>query len=369
MPPLGEPSPISVSPSFEFERAACIARDEAADLRNDVCELRVRLEEVQDERNYISAKANELEAVIQSFKKDDVHEELVKKSLQLAEVFMSLDTLQSQIKSLKDEKDQLLLARSADKKKMEELSEVVRSLQCTSSDDEDSDDEEGIVLTPQKALKLTMQNMKGHIEFLEDEHQNLATKCKDHEKKIAVLEKEKEMKDTKIAMLEELFRALNDQRQHHEVKNERETSLSEHLNASTPSRRRERGSRPEMKKASSWAGLVETERRADPSKSRERRMNRRSNSSRGLDDKKQPEITSPKSPNKRKLTTIFRDGQEGAYAGPVVNGQPNGVGTVRFGNGDTYLGEIVNGKLHGKGTLYSKSGVSRGRFENNVFLG
>jgi len=49
------------------------------------------------------------------------------------------------------------------------------------------------------------------------------------------------------------------------------------------------------------------------------------------------------------------------YSGPAIAGVPNGVGSIRFLN--VYLGQVMDGKVHGKGTMYTKAGLSRGRFE------
>ncbi len=368
MVPLGDSSAYSDSVSFEFDSKACTARDEAAKLKNDVCQLQVRLEEVEDERKYAAAKANELEEVLRAFKQDHVHEELVKKSLQLAEISMTLDSLKSQIQNLKDEKAQLVLARTRDNQKMEALSAVFRSLQCNSKDVSEDGDEEGeVVLTPEKALDMALKNMKYHIEFLEDEHQNISHKCTTQEKKITQLERENEMKELKINMLEELFRALNDQRKLDEEVKMVATPSPAPEQSIAPRPRVFRGNRPAMKKASSWAGLVESEKRLEESTSRTRpdgMANRRSVSSRGLND----ETKSIRSSSRRKITMLAVGDLVGEYVGPLVAGKPHGVGTVRFSNGDTYLGEVNGGKLSGKGTMYTKSGVNRGLFEENIFI-
>jgi len=67
----------------------------------------------------------------------------------------------------------------------------------------------------------------------------------------------------------------------------------------------------------------------------------------------------------------FKKGQfEGVYTGPLsVDRKPQGVGTIRFTNGDTYSGEMEQGKMSGRGTLYTKT--TRGVqpvFANNTFM-
>ena len=361
MAPLGDPSQHCDMSAYEFDNAG---RHEAAKLRSDVCQLQVRLEEIENERNYTAAKANELEEVIRAFKQDHVHEELVKKSLQLAEVSMALDSLRSEIKNLQDEKIQLLRSRARDRKTMEELSEVLKSLQFNNHD-EDEDDEEDVVLTPEKALDLALRNLKGNIEFLEDEHQKLSVQCSNQQKTISQLEKENEMKDVKIGMLEELFRALNDHRQNDEVAEAAKPSPVEEPQPPRP--RVSRGNRPEMQKCRSWAGLVDVGKRATTPTRPEGLKNRRSASSRALNEEKSPRKSS--SSSRRKGTIFIVGDQVGEYAGPMIDGKPHGVGTVRFGNGDTYLGEVKRGKLNGKGSMYTKSGTSRGLFKDNVFIG
>lgn len=359
MAPLGDPSQHSEMSAYEFDNAG---RDEAAKLRNDVCQLQVRLEQVEDERNYTAAKANELEEIIRAFKQDHVHEELVKKSLQLAEVSMAVDSLRSEIKTLQDEKVQLLRSRARDRKTMEELSEVLKSLQFSTNDE---DEEEDAVLTPEKALDLALRNLKGNIEFLEDEHQKLSIQCSNQQKTISQLEKENEMKDVKIGMLEELFRALNDNRQHDEVVVESKLSRAEAPLSPRP--RASRGNRPEMQKCRSWAGLVEGGKKVAAATRQEGLKNRRSSSSRALNEERSPRQS--QSSSRRKVTMFIVGDQVGEYAGPMVDGKPHGVGTIRFGNGDTYLGEVKRGKLSGKGSMYTKSGTSRGLFKDNVFIG
>ena len=56
------------------------AEAEAASFRMELCQLRMRVEEVEEERNYHAAKAQELEDLLRKQKKDYVHDELVKKS-------------------------------------------------------------------------------------------------------------------------------------------------------------------------------------------------------------------------------------------------------------------------------------------------
>eukprot|EP00980_Cylindrotheca_fusiformis_P008370 scaffold1767_cov71-Cylindrotheca_fusiformis.AAC.2 len=63
---------------------------------------------------------------------------------------------------------------------------------------------------------------------------------------------------------------------------------------------------------------------------------------------------------------------KGTYSGALSHGapprKPNGVGVIKFDNGDMYMGDVQNGKLHGNGTLVNGDTVLRGEFENNLFV-
>jgi hypothetical protein len=186
-------------------------RNEVESLRNSLCELHVRLEHVEDERNYNAAKANELQSLVDSQKKDSIQDDLVQKSLQVAEMSMSIDKLEALIKTLVAENHKLRTERHDEAKQMEKMSGVVRSLQYESEDNDDDNDDVEVILTPEKAFDMTMKNMKIHMEALEDDREQLAMKCKDQEKKISSLGNDNELLEVKLEMLEELFRSLNEQ--------------------------------------------------------------------------------------------------------------------------------------------------------------
>jgi chromosome segregation ATPase len=355
MAPLGDPKGVAIvsNPSFDTNPEIFRARDEACDLRNQLCQLRCRLEEVEDERNFMAAKANEMKDAIDAYASDTIHEELVKKALRLAEMSMAMDSLQLELKKVKEENQKLQRARVNDYKKMEELSLVIHTIQC--SDEDDSEDEEGeTVLTPERALDKTLKNMKAQVEYLEDEHQTLSVKCHAQENTIRQLEQENDMKETRINMLEELFRNLNHKR-HEEVpvvpKSDKASDSSD--------------IRQDLRKAHSLSSLfVRRKRLENQEKQDDLPLMPRSRSLRSSGNQKQEA-----QPSKRKVLMIAVGDDVGEYAGPVVDGRPHGVGTVRFANGNTYLGEVKDGKLHGPGTLYSKDCVRRGHFEDNVFMG
>ncbi|KAL3926250.1 MAG: hypothetical protein SGARI_005669, partial [Bacillariaceae sp.] len=143
----------------------CRARDEADRLREEVCRLRERLEGVEEERNFHAAKANELMSLLTNGRGDAAQEELVKKTMQVAE-------LNVQVQRLGADKEEMAQENARTRKELQDLSAVVRSLQNSasySSDeeehfDEDEEDEEEVELTAEKALDMTLSNMKAHIE-------------------------------------------------------------------------------------------------------------------------------------------------------------------------------------------------------------
>jgi hypothetical protein len=328
----------------------CRARDDADRLREELCRLRERLEGVEEERNFHAAKANELMCLLKIDKNDSVNQELVKKTLQVA-------GLNTQVERLHNEKEAMVQANARFKKEIQDLSAVVRSLQNTMklSEEEESDDEEDeIELTAEKALDMTLGNMKAHIEVLEDALQTRTAQCKDQKKKIKSLQRDNEMNITKVEMLEALFRELNQDRSDEEIRKEQETQATLAI-ASTPSQR------PTIIKQRSLPSLDLGEKMRSFRAARAKQQ-----------EKPTPTASrQPMQPSKMsKIKICFKKaGLEGTYTGPVKDGMPHGVGSIRFTNGDTYLGEMKSGKMSGKGTLFSKSrGVMRGQFENNQFL-
>jgi len=346
----------------------CRVRDEADKLRSEVCALRIRLEEVEEERNFHAAKANEFTQLVKVNGRNEIHEELIRKTLHVAELTTQINRLKADKENLAQENARLQRQNDATRKEMEDLSVVVRSLQTaaysTDEDDEslEEEDEEEIVLTPEKALNMTLGNMKAHVEVLEDALQSKSAQCKEYKKKIARLEKENEMKEVKVQMLEELFRELNQFRSDEEVRKERESMAVQPVVQSNTKRQL-------FQKSLSVPALNISEKI---------RMTRK-----GVENKDPAPAPTPSgSPNRdsvlnkkpgqmKNIKICFKKaGLEGTYTGPLVDGRPHGVGTIRFTNGSTYLGEMTKGKMTGKGALYTKNqGIFRGRFENNKFVG
>lgn len=186
-------------------------KTEMESLRRKLEELKTHVEDVEDERNCNAAKANELQSLLNSQKKDSIHE-AYQKSLQVAEMSMKTDRLKKQLRNLVAENHELRTARQENEKRMEEMSGLVRSLQCKTGNIGESEDATEVVLTPEKALDMTMRNMKVHMEALEEDRQVLAVTCNDQEKQIVALESENKILTVRVQMLEELFRSLNQKR-------------------------------------------------------------------------------------------------------------------------------------------------------------
>jgi hypothetical protein len=353
MPPLGE-ADIHLNSSFKVEDQCPRATNDIVALRNELCKMRVRCEELEQDRNYTAVKVHELQEVVRAFKSDDVlHETLMKKSIQVAEMSMEVDSLHLKIKQLAAENQQLKNEREADKSTMLDLSGVVKSLQCVSFDsdeeeDDDEEEEEVEMLTAEKALDMTLRNMKYQIEGLEDERQRFSCKCKNQSKTIASLTNDNELLGTKVEMLEELFRVLNQGRI--------EVSSTEQVTTSI-----------------------------EPPLCNIKPLLCKSNSAPHLDarpSKKNPIKRMSSTPRQERVSKTGRmnvvvGDLQAVYTGSLITGSlnedlPHGTGTFRFKNGDTYLGEVVAGKMHGKGTLYHRAkelGISRGVFNDNVFIG
>lgn len=70
---------------------------------------------------------------------------------------------------------------------------------------------------------------------------------------------------------------------------------------------------------------------------------------------------------------IVMNGQvlRGSYSGALSHSaprKPNGVGVIKFDNGDMYMGDVKDGQIHGQGTLVNGDTVLRGDFEHNMFV-
>jgi hypothetical protein len=355
MPPLNATDGIDDSSFHNEDHRQQVNNRSTSELKSELCRTQVRCEELEHDRNYSAAKATELQGVLNSYKTNDVQQALMFKSMQVAEVSMEVDRLHVQLKKLAGENERIQKERDADRTKMLELSNVVRSLQYASYDSDEEDEVEEEILTPEKALDMTLKNLKVHVECLEEERQRLSLKCKSQSGAIASLNKDNELKEVKINMLEELFRSMNEERNGSgEDKNQRPTPRQPVV---------------PLKKTKSEPRLIVEMQAA---------VCRRSGFGRLLSV---PVLSAPKraasedekvDPTKARRMEVAVNKLEASYTGPIRNGLPHGTGTFRFKSGDTYLGEVVAGEMHGKGTLYHRQrelGCSRGVFEHNVFVG
>jgi hypothetical protein len=359
----------------------CRVRDEADALRNEICTLRTRLEEVEDERNFHAAKAHELTDIVKT-KKDDAYDELEKKAKLVAEMSTRLERLEMEKQAIANENRKLHKQLDVTRSEMGDLSVVVRSLQTAAyftDDDNDtvSDDEDEVVLTPEKALDMTLVNMKAHIEALEDALQQSSVLNKSQKKKIDFLENENKLKEIQIEMLEELFREFNQVRSDDSIKNNGDC-----VGTDTKTARMQRNIRKSLSASSlNIEGGIRTVYGATERIASSVSSSISDTLSSGVELRQAEKATSASRSagirtkiergRMNKIKICFKKaGLEGMYTGPLVNGLPHGVGTIRFTNGDTYLGEMTHGKMSGKGTLYTKSkGIFRGCFENNKFVG
>ncbi len=381
-------------------------QDEANSLRQEICQLRTRLEEVEDESKFHAAKANELTELLMN--SNSIDETIIKQSEAMARKDNQIENLTKRITELETEKQLMAVERDNAKKEMTEMGKVVRSLQNVAKgspensyreeddedsesedddgDDDESEDSEEIVLTPETALDLTLGNLKDHIEMLEDGLQASSSLNSNQKKAINSLESDIKAQQAQIGMLEELFRELNAADRVTSLKNKKQeeekevskTKKDEALDSDEKEVSPETRERA-LKGLSSFFGSMKAPKLTMPTR-----------------EPKQPKIAIPEEaaaaaqaaailvaskdtesiPKKSKKTKMKKvkikfkkAGLEGTYTGPLVDKKPHGVGTIRFTNGNTYLGEMTRGKMSGTGTLYTKKGVFRGLFENNQFVG
>mmetsp|Transcript_37393 Transcript_37393/g.90889 ORF Transcript_37393/g.90889 Transcript_37393/m.90889 type:complete len:525 (+) Transcript_37393:246-1820(+) len=383
----------------------CRVRDEATALRDTICELRSRLEDVQEERDFQAAKANEFADLLSSLrnksmgimnsndektKMDNIHKELVKKSVQVAGMAAQLEKAKAEKQALMTQTALLEKQRDSARSEMGDLSLVVRSLQTFSysmdeedkQEDEDMEEEEEVVLNSETALNMTLGNMKSYIETLEDSLQKKSATVKKQKKQIAFLEKENEMCTTKVGMLEQLFRELNQERIEEEEKEVKTKGSSQSSLGSSDKTRSSTASRPSSISTASEKGwfvpkLNLTQRISDLTVSTNTSRTSTSSSSKVESPLSIKHAVSTGGTTKQhekmsRIKICFKKaGLEGTYTGPLVDGKPHGMGTIRFSNGDTYIGEMQHGKMSGKkSTLYTKDrGIFRGIFQNNKYVG
>jgi hypothetical protein len=344
-----------------------------ADIRNELCRLQVRCEDLEQDRNYHAVKASELQEILEAHLFDDVQDTLMKKSMQIAEASMGVDRgLHLHIRKLEAEINRMKTERETERANMMDLSGIVRSLQssCQESDEEEEEDE--VFLAREIALDMTLKHMKFQIEFLENERQKMALKGISQARTIEILKKDSELKQVKIEMLEELFRSLNSEERSSSCQQAQETTtVTKPALEKTAAVTKE----PVLEKTKNMGSRLPTLKSKIISICRLKKMNSApvlstTSKEAGVLSSLKGTSIDPNS-NARRMEIKIGD-LEGQYNGPLRNSVPHGTGTIRFRNGDTYLGELVDGEMHGNGTLYHRSkdsGISRGYFEHNTFVG
>ena len=416
MSPHSDVKVVSVSSESSCESLegpeSCQTRDETFELRNQLAELRGRLDDAEDERKFHAAVAKELKDTVRAFKQGHAHDELVNKSLRLAELSMEMDAKQSWIKVLELENSTLQDALQREQQKMKDIAIFVNSV-CRSGEEDRGD---GI-----------LGALKSHMESVETERCTLLSKCAAQESTILMLQEDNHTKYKRLKVLEEHFQSLNHQRldqattptkkKTEDFKDATQSQSPQEPASSgvprkfkrrqlslrdlfwsrtsqcsdpetTPTKSRENmeppqspceltaasspassaaddDDVPEFKKHRSLCILMEGGR------TRRDRPDALSPSTRSHSTRVFKKVSEPLSPpsSRKQTIKVTIAGQVGVYSGPLIDGKPHGVGTVRFSNGNTYLGSLRDGKFHGRGTLYGKEGFSRGFFEENEFIG
>ena len=402
---------------------SCQARDETFELRNQVAELRGRLDDAEDERKFHAAVAKELKDTVRAFQEDQAHDELVNKSLRLAELSMDMEAKEGWNKVLELEIATIQESLLLEKKKMNEVAMYVRSICRSKGKDKDTGGDD------------ILRALKSHMQKMEKERQGLLAKCAAQEKTILTLQEDNHTKHERLRVLEENFCSLNRQRldeagaltqSQDDDATKKEVPEQSPQEPASPEVPRELQRRQLSLRRLLWSPRTThqgtTEAETTPTKTDETKMDppqspdeltaASSTASPASSDendeevpefrkhrslcilmeggrtrRERPEALSPSTrshssrvlkvdeeplspPSSRKQTVkVTISGLVGVYSGPLIDGKPNGVGTVRFSNGTTYLGALVDGKFHGRGTLYGKDGFSRGFFQDNEFIG
>lgn len=255
--------------------------------------------------------------------------------------------------------------------------------------------------------------------MLEEALQGSTTQSMELKKRIDYLEDDNQIKQTKIKMLEELFRELNQHdRRQSAMEEQKQRQYDDDEKDNSKERRKKnkakritsvgRGVESSTAKSSSMksttedaaAGLTLWDRfrttKSMSSEQQQQQQHEQKPPSKLVDETTSTQPLKGVIAIPRTITATFtagssssngsaggaaptkmnkvkikfkKAGLEGVYTGPLVDKKPHGVGTIRFSNGDTYLGEMKKGKMSGTGTLYTISnGVFRGKFENNRLI-
>lgn len=350
--------------------------EEVSTLQKQLHELGVRLEEVELERDSNAAKAFGLQDLIRTFEQDR-GDERVKTSSQVSELSEEMDTNENRIKRRQDNSG---VRRVTSRDKIGMMEEHVGLTQITNDE---------------------LDNLKVELKTVTADRETLSAKCRFQEDTIDKLTKDIEAKDRQIENLEEVLSSLNDERREEQegmssIKKKREKEDITDQCQKTPRRKGlsffedlffsmfdttspcpMEGTTTESTQATLKASASPVEARPPPEESfRFRRPPLEGGLIGQCQDDPSDVKDSPTMPlavrllsRREQFIEVIIAGSLGLYSGPTIDGIPNGVGSIRFSNGDIYLGRVMDGKIHGKGTMYTKAGLSRGRFENDVFMG
>jgi hypothetical protein len=341
--------------------------DRVQELHKQLCQLQLRYNRLERERNVQPGRVQELEQLLNGYEGDDPQEVLLTQSLQLAEALNTIETLKSKVASLSQEntnmeqqqQDATLGNRSppARQRSFQILRRQGRSFRgilpssTGSENDRDSDLRRSIsskfpnrqqsesTSESRRLAELHRTIMEKQIGALEQERNDYLQKCRSQAGTIAKLRDEQKLQGIKVEMLEQVIQSMNNT-----LPKDKEASTLAHF---VP------GYLPTLKRSHSTKPSISTTSITSPLQSNVSRLNRVSS-------------------NREKIQVIV-NGEPAWYIGTVdeADGLPHGTGTIKFSNGDKYFGEVKHGEMHGHGTLYCSHSkeMMRGRFDHDIFLG
>lgn len=393
MPPSNEEK-VDTSGS-DYEVALNDAKQELVSITEEqrtINKLRQKLKDAEEayeamekEKTRQEIRAKQIEDIFQISVENpnETHALLLDKSLQLAEVMTEVDHFKNQAQKMEKE-------RQKERTNLVGLNAVLKSLQSVSGNREqtlyslhegdlnlkDLEDVEfdDVKLTAEKAVDMTLRNMKFKVEHLEEKEQHLNQKLKAKARHIDALSKELDLYKIKVEMLEEIFLRLTE-----DLTEDQRRNLRRSRQARTPVDGLPEESTGDDDDDNKSMDATDVTASALIQDIRERRreglrkisslpkigdgpkisaLNTLSNSFHGKESK-----------TKKSTLLVLVNGKKASYTGTTnSNGAPHGTGALRFENGDTYLGGLVNGAMHGKGTLYHRTGMQRGQFQQNAFV-
>jgi hypothetical protein len=347
--------------------------DHVQELHKQLCQLQLRYNRLERERNAQSDRVQELEQLLNGYEGDDPQEVLLTQSLQLAEALNTIETLKSKVVSLtqgnktlkqkhQDEmgEDRTPPPRQGSFQMLRRQGQSFRGMLPSSSRGSENDRDPDLrrskslrfpnkrrsdsTSETRRLAELHRTIMEKQIEALEQERNDYLHKCQSQATTISKLRDEQKLQETKVEMLEQVVQSMTKSlpKDHHA-----ESSIvSDH--SSLPALKRSQSTKPSMLLSTSTSTSTSTA----PLQSNVNRLNAYS--------------------NRRKLQVIV-NGEPAWYLGTVdeADGLPHGTGTIKFSNGDKYFGEVKHGEMHGHGTLYCSvsNQMKRGRFGHDVFLG